>query len=99
MLLTTHRMPDLVVQGPQFDLPRRPTTPRAPSACLREVVAPGKKMQPPSLGNTSRAAPGFAATPHGGQRLIGRVQDYRVLLLDQRGTGLSSPITAQTLGA
>ena len=46
-----------------------------------------------------QGGPGFAAArPMAASGWIGRaVQDYRVLLLDQRGTGLSSPITAQTL--
>lgn len=46
-----------------------------------------------------QGGPGFPSPrPFGADGWIGRaVQEYRVLLLDQRGTGLSSPVTFQSL--
>jgi pimeloyl-ACP methyl ester carboxylesterase len=47
-----------------------------------------------------QGGPGFGAPrPHGRDGWLGRaLDDYRVLLLDQRGTGRSTPATRQTLG-
>src|SRR5215475_3219204 len=46
-----------------------------------------------------QGGPGFGAPrPHGRDGWLGRaLDDYRVLLLDQRGTGRSTPATRQTL--
>jgi pimeloyl-ACP methyl ester carboxylesterase len=47
-----------------------------------------------------QGGPGFGAPrPHGRDGWLGRaLDDYRLLLLDQRGTGRSTPATRQTLG-
>ncbi len=100
MLQSTHRMPGLVVRGHQFDLPLTPDNPaRTIRVFAREVAAAGKEDAALPWLVYFQGGPGFAAArPMGASGWIGRaVQDYRVLLLDQRGTGLSSPVTAQTL--
>jgi pimeloyl-ACP methyl ester carboxylesterase len=65
----------------------------------REVAAAGR----PSDGRPwlvfLQGGPGFGGPrPHGRDIWLGRaLEDYRVLLLDQRGTGRSTPATRQTL--
>lgn len=100
MLQTTHCIPGLVVRGHQFELPLcAQADGRTLRVFAREVVAPGKEHAELPWLVYFQGGPGFAAArPFGASGWIGRaLQDYRVLLLDQRGTGLSSPITAQTL--
>jgi pimeloyl-ACP methyl ester carboxylesterase len=67
----------------------------------REVVATGKADSAASLPWLVflQGGPGFAATrPVGRQAWLDRVlDDYRVLLLDQRGTGRSTRVTARSL--
>jgi pimeloyl-ACP methyl ester carboxylesterase len=65
----------------------------------REVVAPGSESANLPWLVFLQGGPGFGA-----QRPVGReswldraLRDYRVLLLDQRGTGASTPATRQTL--
>jgi pimeloyl-ACP methyl ester carboxylesterase len=65
----------------------------------REVVAAGQAdVELPWL-LFLQGGPGFGAPrPVGRQSWLDRaLDDYRVLLLDQRGTGRSSPVTRQTL--
>jgi pimeloyl-ACP methyl ester carboxylesterase len=63
----------------------------------REVAAPDAGPLPWLV--FLQGGPGFGAPrPHGRESWLGRaLADYRVLLLDQRGTGRSSPATRQTL--
>src|SRR5215469_7319265 len=65
----------------------------------REVIAPGSESAELPWLVFLQGGPGFGA-----QRPVGReswldraLRDYRVLLLDQRGTGASTPATRQTL--
>lgn len=67
----------------------------------REVVAPGKKDDDLPWLLFLQGGPGHkAARPGEGAAWLERaLRDYRVLLLDQRGTGRSTPANRQTLPA
>jgi len=104
MHTTSFKIPGIKLTGHEFVVPIDYAKPNSGSIKLfaREVVA----------ANNSRAnelpwliffqgGPGFPSprpsTKHGW--LNRSIQSYRVLLLDQRGTGLSTPITWQTLAS
>ena len=65
----------------------------------REVVAAGKADADLPWLLFLQGGPGFGAQrPQGREGWLDRaLEDYRVLLLDQRGTGRSTPATRQTL--
>jgi pimeloyl-ACP methyl ester carboxylesterase len=66
----------------------------------REVVAAGKAGADLPWLLFLQGGPGFGAPrPVGRQSWNRALDDYRVLLLDQRGTGRSSPVTRQSLAA
>ncbi|MDX2319037.1 MAG: alpha/beta fold hydrolase [Moritella sp.] len=67
---------------------------------VRELVAPDKQDQDLPYLVYFQGGPGFGAVrPMANGGWIKRaLQEYRVLLLDQRGTGLSSPISSVSLG-
>ncbi len=100
--MTTYRQPGTVLTDHHFSVPLdhgRPDGERI-EVFGREVVAAGKADDErlPWL-VFLQGGPGFAA-----QRPVGRaawldraLNDYRVLLLDQRGTGRSTPLTARSL--
>lgn len=95
------RIPGLVLKDHTFRVPldhRRPDSEQI-EVFAREVVAPGreKDMLPWLL--YLQGGPGYQAPrPESRSGWLKRaLVDYRVLLLDQRGTGLSTPVTAQTL--
>ena len=98
----THRIPGLVLTDHRFEVPLDHDDPTGPSieVFAREVTSPSAKPDLPWL-VFFQGGPGFASprpTDAGGW--IGRaIADYRVLLLDQRGTGLSTPVLPQTLAA
>jgi pimeloyl-ACP methyl ester carboxylesterase len=98
----THRIPGLVLTDHRFELPLDHADPGGPaiSVFAREVTSPSAKPDLPFL-VFFQGGPGFPSprpTEKGGW--IGRaVDDYRVLLLDQRGTGLSTPVLPETLAA
>jgi pimeloyl-ACP methyl ester carboxylesterase len=101
VMLATHRIPGLVLREHSFDLPLDHAKPGGPTLKVyaREVVAPGKEEANLPYLVYFQGGPGFGSPrPMGSGGWLGRaLQDYRVLLLDQRGTGRSSPVTAQTL--
>jgi pimeloyl-ACP methyl ester carboxylesterase len=101
--LGVHRLPGLVLTDHEFEVPldhARPDGPRI-TVFAREVVAPSRERQElPWLvyfqGGPGRESP----RPDSRGAWLGRaLTEYRVLLLDQRGTGRSTPIHRQTLGA
>ena len=95
-----HRLPGLVLHKHWFDLPLDYDHPdRKIRVFVREVVAPGKESADLPCLVFFQGGPGFGSPrPVTNSGWIKRaLQDYRVLLLDQRGTGLSSPVTAQSL--
>lgn len=69
------------------------------SIFAREVVAPGKEESDLPWLVFLQGGPGFGAPrPGGASGWIKRaIKDYRVLLLDQRGTGLSTPVLDETI--
>ncbi len=90
----------MVVRDHTFELPldyARPS--QTIQVYAREVVAPGKEDTNQPYLVYFQGGPGSGAPrPVDASGWIGRaLQDYRVLLLDQRGTGRSTPVTAQTL--
>lgn len=100
MKQATHRIPGLVMHEHRFELPIDYADPaRTLSVYAREVVAPGREDAHLPYLVYFQGGPGSAAPrPTAATGWLGRaLQDYRVLLLDQRGTGLSTPVTAQTL--
>ena len=100
MLLATHRIPGLVLREHVFELPLDYQNPALTiQVYAREVVAPGKENAELPYLVFFQGGPGSGAPrPVSPTGWLGRaLQDYRVLLLDQRGTGRSTPATAQTL--
>jgi len=100
VLLATHRIPGLVLREHAFELPLDYQNPTPTiSVYAREVVAPGKEHADLPYLVFFQGGPGSGAPrPVSPTGWLGRaLQDYRVLLLDQRGTGRSTPATAQTL--
>jgi pimeloyl-ACP methyl ester carboxylesterase len=85
----------------RFDLPLDPAVPagRSISVFAREVVAAERHRDDlPTLVFFQGGPGGAAPRPQQRSGWLGRaLRDHRVLLLDQRGTGLSSPVTHETL--
>src|SRR5690242_13162360 len=99
LLMTETRIPGLVLIDHEFDLPldhARPDGPRL-TVYAREAAAPDGRDRPWLL--YLQGGPGSAAPrPVDSSGWLARaVREFRVLLLDQRGTGRSSPATRQTL--
>lgn len=95
-----HRIPGMVVRDHTFTLPLDYAKPGPTiSVYAREVVAPGKEDANQPYLVYFQGGPGSGSPrPTADSGWIMRaLQDFRVLLLDQRGTGRSTPITAQTL--
>ncbi|GAV42417.1 alpha/beta fold hydrolase [Streptomyces acidiscabies] len=98
---THYRQPGVVLTDHRFTVPLDHADPSGETISLyaREVVASEKAGQElPSL-LYLQGGPGFGA-----ERSVGRpgwlaraLREYRVLMLDQRGTGHSTPATRQTL--
>jgi len=100
MILSTHSIPGLVLRNHRFELPLDYASPGGKTAVFaREVCAAAKDRQDLPTMVFFQGGPGSGSPrPMGNTGWIKRVlQDYRLLLLDQRGTGLSTPITAQTM--
>jgi pimeloyl-ACP methyl ester carboxylesterase len=98
--VATHRAPNFVFVEHEFELPLDHTQRRGPKIGVfaREVVTPGREHDDLPWLVFLQGGPGSEAP-----RLLKLVdatwweralQDYRLLLLDQRGTGRSSPIGA-----
>lgn len=100
MIHATHRIPGLVLRDHTFEVPLDYANPGPMlEVYAREVIAPGKEDADQPLLVFFQGGPGSGSPrPVDNSGWIGRaLQDFRVLLLDQRGTGRSSPVTAQTL--
>jgi pimeloyl-ACP methyl ester carboxylesterase len=100
MKLSTHRVTDHLVTEHAWDVPVNHFEPGPTiSVFAREVVrGDGEDANRPWL-VFLQGGPGFEATrPMGSFGWVARAaQDYRVLLLDQRGTGRSTPVDAESL--
>jgi pimeloyl-ACP methyl ester carboxylesterase len=94
------RLPGLVLTDHEFAVPldhARPDGERI-TVYAREVVSPGRESADlPWLLFLQGGPGGKSPRPTQHTDWLGRAQqDYRVLLLDQRGTGRSTPVTRQT---
>ncbi len=98
---TASRLPGIVTSDHVFRLPLDHAAPQGEHIAVyaREVVAAGREHDDlPWLLFLQGGPGGKAARPLGRDGWLARaLDDYRVLLLDQRGTGRSTPATRQTL--
>ncbi|GAA4866905.1 alpha/beta fold hydrolase [Kitasatospora terrestris] len=98
---TVSRLPGIVTTDHVFQVPLDHRAPDGEQIELyaREVVAPGRAHDDlPWLVYLQGGPGGKANRPLGKDGWLTRaLDDYRVLLLDQRGTGRSTPATRQTL--
>ncbi|MGH8895339.1 MAG: alpha/beta fold hydrolase [Actinomycetes bacterium] len=101
MRLGTHRLPGLHVTEHEIAVPLDHDDSEGEQITVyaREVVAPRKRDQElPWLVYLAGGPGGRAPRPTGRSGWLGRaLTEFRVLLLDQRGTGRSTPQTRQTL--
>jgi pimeloyl-ACP methyl ester carboxylesterase len=103
MLPVTHRIPGLSLTDHEFQVPIDHSQPDGAHLAVfaREVVALDKAQTDLPWLVFFQGGPGYGSPrPNNAQSpdWIGRaVKDYRVLLLDQRGTGRSMPISYQSL--
>ncbi len=101
LLSLTYRQPGVVLTDRRFTVPLDHDDPAGESIELyaREVVASDKAGQDLPWLVYLQGGPGFGANRFVGKPAwLGRaLKEYRVLLLDQRGTGHSTPANRQTL--
>ena len=99
--MSSYRQPGTVLTDHVFAVPLDHSRPDGEQieVFAREVVAAGKADAELPWLLFLQGGPGFAAhRPAGRESWLDRaLNDYRVLLLDQRGTGRSSPANRQTL--
>jgi pimeloyl-ACP methyl ester carboxylesterase len=96
----THSLPGLRLTNHVFEVPLDYSDPRRKiQVFVREVVAPGKEALDLPCLVFFQGGPGSGSPrPLANSGWIKRAsQEYRVLLLDQRGTGISTPVLAQAL--
>jgi len=96
-----HRLPGMILKGHEFRVPLDHQNPERGRIGIfaREVVDPSKSQADLPWLVYFQGGPGFGAprpTDNSGW-LKRALQEFRVLLLDQRGTGRSTPVTAQSL--
>lgn len=96
-------LPGMVVSDHTFSLPLDHGNPdgETTSVFAREVVAPGRANEKLPFLVFLQGGPGHESPrpPTGASWLQRALQDYRVLLLDQRGTGRSTRLDARTLAS
>jgi pimeloyl-ACP methyl ester carboxylesterase len=101
LLTVSYRQPGVVLTDHRFTVPLDHDDPAGESIELfaREVVASDKAHQDLPWLVYLQGGPGFGANRFvGKQAWLGRaLKEFRVLLLDQRGTGHSTPANRQTL--
>jgi pimeloyl-ACP methyl ester carboxylesterase len=101
LIMVTYRQPAIVLTDRTFDVPLDHAQPDGDQITVfaREVVAPGRESADLPWLVYLQGGPGFGAPrPVGRADWLDRaLRDFRVLLLDQRGTGRSTPATRQTL--
>ncbi|MGY6020098.1 alpha/beta fold hydrolase [Streptomyces spinosirectus] len=100
-MTASYRQPGVVLTDRHFTVPLDHDDPAGETIELyaREVVASDKAQQDLPWLVYLQGGPGFGANRFiGRQAWLGRaLEDHRVLLLDQRGTGRSTPANRQTL--
>ncbi|XP_008797149.2 proline iminopeptidase isoform X2 [Phoenix dactylifera] len=100
-----YSVPDLSLRDHRFIVPLDYSATDAASSAAkitvfaREVVAVGKEAQPLPYLLYLQGGPGFESPRpiDAGGWLKKACEEYRVILLDQRGTGLSTPLTVSSL--
>lgn len=96
-----YTLPEMTVRNHRFTVPLEHAAPSGPTVSVfaREVRAREREASDQPYLVFFQGGPGSAAPrPVTRSGWLGRaLEDYRVLLLDQRGTGLSSPVSFQTL--
>lgn len=101
MTTATYRQPGVVLTDRRFSVPLYHDHSEGESIELfaREAVAIGKEHANLPWLLYLQGGPGFGANRFSGKQawLDRALQDHRVLLLDQRGTGSSTPANRQTL--
>ncbi|MFE4677940.1 alpha/beta fold hydrolase [Streptomyces sp. NPDC056721] len=101
MTTATYRQPGVVLTDRRFSVPLDHDHPEGESIELfaREAVAIGKEHANLPWLLYLQGGPGFGANRFSGKQawLDRALQDHRVLLLDQRGTGSSTSANRQTL--
>src|SRR5512142_2419885 len=99
MVPITYRLPGYVLRDHFFDVPLDHAHPEKKKIQVyaREVVAPGKERAERPWLVFFQGGPGFPSPrPMPTTDWLKRaLKDYRVLLLDQRGTGRSTPLTVE----
>ncbi|MFD9543984.1 alpha/beta fold hydrolase [Streptomyces sp. NPDC060022] len=99
--MNSHRHPGLVLTDRRFTVPLDHADPGGETIEVfgREVVAGARSDEDLPWLVYLEGGPGFGARRFiGTEAWLGRaVREFRVLLLDQRGTGLSTPANRQTL--
>lgn len=97
----SHAIPGLQLTDHTFEVPLDYAEPsgRKIAVFVREIAAPGKESHSLPYVVFFQGGPGSGSPrPATCSGWIKRMtQDYRVLLLDQRGTAASTPVTAQSL--
>ena len=100
-LVSSFRQPGTVLTDHVFRVPLDHADPSGPQieVFAREVTTAARTDRPQPWLLFLQGGPGAASPrPVGRESWLDRaLQDYRVLLLDQRGTGRSTPATRQTL--
>ncbi|MCD7455594.1 hypothetical protein HAX54_028759 [Datura stramonium] len=98
-----YSVPDLRLRDHRFNVPLDYSVGHCSSAKIsvfaREVVAVGKEEQPLPYLLYLQGGPGFECprpTEAGGW-MSRACEEYRVVLMDQRGTGLSTPLTPSSM--
>ncbi|CAL9205674.1 unnamed protein product [Musa hybrid cultivar] len=96
-----YSVPDLSLRDHRFTVPLDYAAPSGPSITVfaREVVAVGKEEQQLPYILFLQGGPGFESPrPTEASGWLKRAcEEYRVVFLDQRGTGLSTPLTVSSL--
>jgi pimeloyl-ACP methyl ester carboxylesterase len=102
LIMVTYRQPGTMLTDRTFSVPLDHGQPDRSQITVfaREVVAAGRESDNLPWLVFLQGGPGFGAPrPVGRDGWLDRaLRDFRVLLLDQRGTGRSTPATRQTLG-
>ncbi|VAI82937.1 unnamed protein product [Triticum turgidum subsp. durum] len=96
-----YAVPDLSLRDHRFAVPLDHSSPSAPHITVfaREVVAAGKEEAALPYLVYLQGGPGYESPrPTEASGWVKKAcEEYRVLLLDQRGTGLSTPLTTSSL--
>lgn len=99
--MNSYRQPGIVLTDRRFTVPLDHDDPGGETIEIfgREAVASGRESERLPWLVYLEGGPGFGARRFvGTEAWLGRaVREFRVLLLDQRGTGLSTPANRQTL--